>query len=371
MSVITDEGRRIRRVLIRVAVIVASLNLLVIIVNRLNPSEVIVGPAGSSRVTTAAGVAAWRELLITQGITTGELTEPYLPGNLDPASTLVIVEPGLFTVPAGEAGVLRDFVAEGGRLIIAGRVLEAFLQDVLDDAPTWLASPNGGVSTAAIAGQPMLGVERLNGGGTGVYTDIPNYRVLARTDSGPTVITGVEGRVTLVADAGIFFNRRIDEADNPLFAVNLGRLQRVIFDEHVHGFGSAGVGTALQILPQRWATFFQLGLVAVFVWLIAYGRRFSPQQLESRPLPPSRSEFVDSVAANLARTRQPSNGVRRLAGAARSEIERNAPPGSDLRRAALAAGLDEAETAVVISGGGNDEAALLKAGKALAKLRSN
>jgi len=368
MSVITAEGRKIRKAILWAAGLVVGLNVLAFLFSRFHKTEVVDGPSGSSFVTTSQGVAAWRALLEAQGLRTETLDEPYLPYNLDPSKTLVIVEPFVLTVSASESDVIRDYVAAGGRLVIVGSVLDAFLQDVLDDPPTWFGTSIG--ESSAESDDPlMIGVETLQGRGFGRYDRSPSYRTLAAGDDGSTVVAGEEGRVVLVANAGFVNNGSIDRADNPILAVNLAGGRTVVFDEHFRAAGGLGEpSSALGRLPGNWATFVQLGAVALVVWLFAYGRRFAPHQLVSRPFPPPRSQYVDSVAANLARTRQPSSATSRLAAAARKEITRKSPPGFELAQAAASLGLDEKEIAVV-AGGGQDDQALVAAASALAKLK--
>src|SRR5207248_657399 len=93
----------------------------------------------------------------------------------------------------------------------------------------------------------------------------------------------------------------------------------------------------------------------------------------ARALPPPRWAYVEAVAATLARTRQPREAVEPVRRRARELIARRAglPADADraeLHRAALRLGLAEDEATAALGGGTTDGAAVLAAGRALARL---
>ena len=118
-----------------------------------------------------------------------------------------------------------------------------------------------------------------------------------------------------------------------------------------------------------------LGLAAA-VWLWARSRRLGPPEDETRPLPPPRRAYVDALAGTLARTGRAGEAVEPVRAQARALVaQRSGLPagagGEELRHAAERLGLSPDEAAMVAGdagGAGNDEQAILAAGRALARL---
>jgi len=103
-----------------------------------------------------------------------------------------------------------------------------------------------------------------------------------------------------LASSTFMTNAALAHDDNAAFALNLaGPSGRgVAFDEFDHGYGLTGTGLAG--LPVWWRWGLGLALLAVVVWMISAARRFGPVQAAERELIPTRVEYADALAANLA-----------------------------------------------------------------------
>ena len=102
----------------------------------------------------------------------------------------------------------------------------------------------------------------------------------------------------------------------------------VEFLESYHGYGT---GSGLSALPLAWKLLLGgLGLAAL-VYMVARGRRFGPPEEEGRSLAPPRREYVDSLAAVVARSKRRDAAVRPVQREARDAILRRAslPPDVD------------------------------------------
>jgi hypothetical protein len=201
--------------------------------------------------------------------------------------------------------------------------------------------------------------------------------ILAGEDGGGPVIAlagaSGSGRVVAVADPSPIQNGFLASEDNAALALGLvGPTDRtVVFAEGAHGYGSS---EGFSALPRRWRLALAgLGLAAA-IWLYGRSRRLGPPEEEARALPPPRWAYVDAVAGTLARTRCPQEAAEPVRRQARELIARRAglPPDAgpeDLYAAAIRFGVpaDEADAALGAPGPG-DEANVLAAGKALARL---
>jgi hypothetical protein len=165
------------------------------------------------------------------------------------------------------------------------------------------------------------------------------------------------GKVVLLADTTLLTNQLLATADNAVFALNIaGEPGRpVVFDEAVHGYGTA---TGLAALPPSWKWALTGLFVALLVFMVASARRLGPPESARRELPPPRRAYVDAVAATLARTGAPDTAMAPARRAARALVVRRAglaPDASDaeIARAAHALGLDIDETAGVLGSTGD------------------
>jgi hypothetical protein len=331
------------------------------------------GPPSSSYATAPDGAAAYAELLRRNGHAVRRIRTPLAEAELDPATTVVVLDPGVLPREDGES--LARFVEGGGVLVAGGERPGGWVQGLLDEAPSW--SPEGATTAEPLVPVPEAGgVRRLQADGTGSWEEAGEAVPLLAGDGRvlAVVASRAGGRMTLLADTSPFRNRLLPRADNAAFALAVagGRDRPVHFVESVHGYGR---GTGWRAVPSRWRWALGGLVVAALVLIWARGRRLGPAEAEVRDLPPPRRDYVESLAAVLARTKRPGDAAEPLRAAARDRLARRAgmagePEDEALRRAAERLGLGEAETAAVF-GAGRDRAALLGAARALARLEAD
>ena len=239
------------------------------------------------------------------------------------------------------------FVQAGGRLIVAGEPPGSALRALAGGAE-W--SPSRAAPARPLAPVPeVAGVGTVAAAGTGSWSDPgASLPVLAGNDATlTTVSTPGRGRVVAVADASVWDNRRLAEADNAAFGLAAvgGGGRPVDFAEAHHGYGHAkGLGA----VPWRWRWALGGGLAAVLVAMWSRSRRLGPPEDAERDLPPPRRAYVDALAASLARTRRPAESLAPLQAAARRRVAERAGLAADagddeVRRAAAAIGLSPAD----------------------------
>jgi hypothetical protein len=317
------------------------------------------GPGSSSYATVPQGVAAYAALLAQSGHPVSRYR-----GDLAPApaswrrSTVVLLDPG--EVSDEEARALRDAVRSGGRLITGDFGGDLPLTRILlREAPVWRAS------TVRLA-RPVVPVVETTGvrsvrsdGGRGAWRSPGSaLPVLAGRNGALALVAQLGlGKVVLLADTTLLTNQLLATADNAVFALNIaGEPGRpVVFDEAVHGYGTA---TGLAALPPSWKWALTGLFVALLVFMVASARRLGPPESARRELPPPRRAYVDAVAATLARTGAPDTAMAPARRAARALVVRRAglaPDASDaeIARAAHALGLDIDETAGVLGSTGD------------------
>ena len=76
------------------------------------------GPPSSSYATAPDGAAAYAELLRRHGHPVRRIREPLDEAELDPSTTVVLLDPGVVSSDAAER--LAAFVSEGGVLVAGG-----------------------------------------------------------------------------------------------------------------------------------------------------------------------------------------------------------------------------------------------------------
>lgn len=208
-----------------------------------------------------------------------------------------------------EADRLAAWVAEGGRLVLAGPYAGEALGGVegpavrlgadSDDAPPPLL-PSPYVTTE---GPPVLGPGRriAEGPWVSLYGDEGGAALMLRAVGA--------GEVLWLADASALSNERIGEAGNGEFAVRLlADATPVHFDEYHHGFITAD--SLLGALGPGGQAALVLGALALAVLVIGRGRRLGPV-IPDEPRPRARTlAYVDSLA-----------GVYRTAGAHADALE--------------------------------------------------
>ncbi len=376
-TTITDEGRRIRRRLLIVAVVIIAANLLNLATRALSSRQVVDGPPGSSYASTTLGVLAWKELLDAVDIPTGRLEQSIKGGLLTADSTLVILEPGFWEPGEVELEGLRRFLNHGGRLILGGWIGDDVIESLGALAPARsFSGPN--ISTVISAHPDTEGVVSIAGSGFGSFADLSGATTLLGSGAAATLLAQPvgDGMIVHLADAEIVSNAYIGQADNAILAVNLAAGRTVIFNEYVHGYGADGL---FAILPHRWRWTLWLMGAAILVWMAAVGRRLGPPEPEFRDLAPERGRYVDSLAALMARSKQPGAATELIRATARRNLATRSGLPSDasaeqLRAAAEAIGLEPEETnAVLIDANGASAGAftrenLIAADRALAKI---
>jgi hypothetical protein len=315
------------------------------------------GRPSSSYATAPDGLAAYASLLSRYGYRVERLRRPLAKASLDPGATVLVVDPD--AVGRRDAETLRRFVSRGGRLVVADS-RPRWLARVLDHPPAWSSR---GVRVARPL-RPLGRVREVRTAGLGSWSRPGDaVRVLG---AGRRTLLARSGTVELLADGSPLRNRLLDRRDNAALVLELAGPSRrpAVFVESVHGYGEA---TGLAAIPTRWRwTLGGLALAGV-VLVLARGRRLGPPEAVGRELPPPRREYVESLAALLARTRQRDEAVRPLRDDARARLARLAQ-GNDIRDAGKRAGLDDAELAALL-GPLEDDEALVAAGRGAAKLR--
>lgn len=333
------------------------------------------GSPSSSYSNRPDGTSAWAELLSRYGRRVDRIRGDLDASALDPASTVVVLDaPGL---SASEGEALGDFVRAGGHLVAGGAGADDWLESVVDRPPI-LGS--AGVRTAAPVGpypaREVDGVRTVRAGRFGSWTHSGGLRAILEGDEGRVIAlagNSGNGRVVALADPSPVQNALLAVDDNAALSLGLAgdRARRVLFAEGVHGYGQ---GEGLAALPRRWRLALAGFGVAAAIWLVARSRRLGPPEDEARPLPPPRWAYVDAVAGTLARTGRPQEAVepvRRRAReliAARTGLPPDAGPDA-LYGAAIRLGLPPDEAAAAVgAGAAGDDAGVLAAGRALARL---
>jgi Domain of unknown function (DUF4350) len=273
------------------------------------------GPPSSSYATNGRGLAAWAELLNRAGYSVSPLRTPLARARLDPADTVVVLDPEAL-LPEEGAELLR-FVRGGGRLVIGGSEAQSSIPALIPHPPPWSSSGSVRQLARAGGGTTVAGVSEVTSAGEGEWTASVGYRAPLRGTSTGSVLLERDvgrGRVELLADASPLQNRLLASADNAQLAINLagGQARPVVFVESVHGFGDS---RGFAALPGRWQLALALLALAGLLWVIARGRRLGPAEREGSTTPPPRAAYVDAMGLLLRRSGKPqelSAELRRL-----------------------------------------------------------
>jgi hypothetical protein len=327
------------------------------------------GPASSSYATGNDGARAYAELLARAGHEVRrERSDPHA-ARLAPNETAVVLDPPF--VLARDVDALRTFVAAGGRLV-ASPGGSRWLRRLDPHAP--LAGA-GGVEVA----RPLAPVAELGGvhevrtaGDRSWLAARGAVPALGSTDRSVLAVAALgRGRELLLADPSPLQNGLLGRADNARLALALaGPPSRpVVFFERYHGYGT---GSGLSAIPGSWQALLVLGALAAIVFMLARVRRLGPPEEDERALDPPRREYVEALAATLART----SDRERALDPVRSEVRRRVtarsglrPDASDEQLAAAARRLELGDDEVrALLGPAGDNAATLALGRALARL---
>ncbi len=248
---------------------------------------------------------------------------------------------------------LRRFVGDGGRLVAAGLSHDA-MHELVSRAP-----------------ERALGSRRVRTEGLQIETD---GAAVWRGEGLVATRRVGSGTVELLADSSPLQNRLLGNADNAAFGLALaGPPSRPVeFLESYHGYGT---GSGLSALPLAWKLLLGgLGLAAL-VYMVARGRRFGPPEEEGRSLAPPRREYVDSLAAVVARSKQRDDAVRPVRREARDAVLRRAslPPDAEddvVRVAAERLGLADEDAEALLQPVRTD-ADVIALGRAAARIRQD
>jgi Domain of unknown function (DUF4350) len=299
------------------------------------------GPTSSSYATASDGAAAFASLLARAGHdVVRERVAPHRVA-LDPGDTVVVLDPP-FVLPQ-DAIALRRFVRRGGRLI-ASSDGSSWLGRVVSRPPAWGAHAVT-VARPLVPIAELQGVRRIEPAGNGAWlragSSIP---VLGDRQGSILAVAALgRGRALLLADSSPLQNAYLGKADNARLASSLAGApsRRVVFFETYHGYGR---GTGFGAIPARWRLAFLLAGLAALVFMFARVRRLGPPELAARPFAPSRREYVDALAATLARTRDRGEALAPLRREIRDRITRRSglppdAPDADVGAAAARFGL--------------------------------
>ncbi len=296
-----STGRRVTWGLVVFAGVAVVLNLVGVAADSVSRSHVVPGPDGSSHVTTGNGLAAYHDLLVAAGHPVSVLSAPIRPGTLDPSTTLVIASPEEFALDERQVDLIGDFLAGGGRLVLASTTFFGDLATtLLDPAPRLGPAPPPEV-TALLPVPETAGVATVATSGLYAWKDTGAALPIVGAD-GVTVVAVASigrGRLVLLADPALLSNAFIGTNAHLGLAVAGEPGRPIVFDEYVHGYGS---DSAITAIPPRWRAALALLLLATFIWLWSIGSRFAPAEPADRVFPPARGLYVDALAASLART---------------------------------------------------------------------
>ncbi len=344
--------------------VVIGLNLMIVVIDALAPTPG--GQPSSSFATAERGLAAWADLLRRERRQVRALRRDPSKGGLPASGTIVVLDaPGL---PREDLRALERFAERGGHLVVGGRDGDELATFFLDDAPRW--SRGGGRDPRTLV--PVAetrGVANVRTAGEGQWDQAGEGLPVLGSGEGDALLvvarTG-RGRVSMLADASPLQNRLLGKADNAALALALAGSGPVAFLETPHGYGEA---RGLAALPRnaKWA----LGLLvaAALLFMAARGRRMGPPEIVERPLAPPRVAYVESLGALLARKPDAAALGERVRRAALARLRVDPDDAEGVAERGRAAGLDEAEVAVLAAPATDPDAAIL-AGRALAKLEA-
>lgn len=281
------------------------------------------GPDSSSYATTSSGLAAFESLVIHFSHPVQRVRTPLSDAHTPARSVIIIAHPSSTIV--SEVPAIRHLLDAAHTVVLTGVRSVPAIQELLgrSRAPTW--SPAG--STRYYASSQTLRslhIDAVATAGTGSWVSTGTTTSLLRSGSTSlAVATRVgKGRLIMVADTSCLQNQLLGEQDNAAFALYLaGRgHSTVVFDEYVHGYGTAGT-TGLSGIPTRWQWGLALAIIAALVWMWSRSRRLGEPESAERSLPPPRRRYVDSMALEISRTRDLTGAAEPLRIAALRRID--------------------------------------------------
>ncbi len=336
------------------------------------------GPVSSSYATNDQGLAAWSELAARGGDPVVALRQPLSDATLDPASTVVVLDPDALLRADGQR--MLAFVRRGGRLIVGGQDPDATLTALYPAPPGWTGSSAPLSRPTRAAATELPGVATVQGAGAGAWTQTDGARVLLADSNGDPVLMTQRlgaGEILLLADASPLQNAYLAQADNAQLALVLAGGARagaaarrsLVFAESVHGYGP---NRGFAALPAGFKVALWGLAVAGLLWILARGRRLGPPDSLPEHEVPARTAYVRALMLLLRRAGPPRELVPTLRRAAERELAARPSTGAaasavSRRRALAQLGLDEVEVDALTGDGDADPVRL---GSALAHLRS-
>lgn len=325
------------------------------------------GPRDGWSSADRDGLGGWRALLRHEGVPLRIVDVDEDRVRLLPRTTYLFAEGDL--TPTLARRVLRE-TARGARVVAVGRDAIALGDELGLLRPIDAALELG---RRARREPETAAVDRVQADGARGWpaeTEALSALVVADGDAAPPPMLVGERRVgdgslVLVADRQLVENDRLADRDNAALAVGLAGRGRVVAlrpraDATAAGGLSPRVGAVLGLL-----------VLAAIAGLLARGRRLGPAVEPDDDPAPSRSAYVDALAAALARTRDRDAALRPIRERARALLRRRvglAPDAGpdEVAAAARRAGLDEAGARALAGDG--DATDPRAAGRALAAL---
>jgi hypothetical protein len=305
------------------------------------------GPRSSAYATAPGGLAAMASLLERDGRRVERLRRPPADALPSTDATLVLLDA---TLTADDTAAVRAWVRRGGRLLTGGAAGHGIVRALLDDAPRG-GRAAGTSARPLVPAAELVGVAAVRTAGEAAWVEAgAGVPLLGPPDASLVVAAEAgRGRILALADASPLQNRLLGEADNARLALGLAGAPggRVAFVESVHGYG---VVEGLAALPVRARAALALLVAAALLLVLARARRLGPPEDEERAPAPARSLYLESLAAVLARTKDPAGAAPPLQDAVRRRLARRLggdPDDADLPRQAGTLGLDGPEVAAV------------------------
>lgn len=286
----TPATSSIRRTVVIVIAAVLALEVAFVVVTLVRrPPR---GPASSSYAAGHRGARGYARILERGGHDVRRQRVPVDVERPDTSATVVVL--GGDEPDEEEQDALLEFVAAGGRLVVAGG----------PSTDKWVGPLIGGPlfrGTPLLACQPVASVPETAGvtyvessGQPGFSFTGPAAPVLGCNGVALAAVAAVgRGRVVVVSDEAVFQNYLLGARDNATFALAAagGVDREVVFLEHLHGFAAP---SGLLAVPSRWLLGGSVAALAGLLALLAR-RRPSPSAPVLEAVPPR-----DAHAAALA-----------------------------------------------------------------------
>jgi hypothetical protein len=307
------------------------------------------------------GTAALRKYLEAMGASTTTVQGDTFAADPSQVGVLFMLGPSEAFTPL-DAVAVRQFVASGGTAVLATDfgVFEGPLLDSFDVHVAGALGPGQYAVGGIVFADPPAHAILLD---RGVTLSLGPGRVPLASESGRTFVALARegsGSLIVVGSVAPFLTAELGEADNGRFALALAapaiaRHRAVAFDEYHHGVHPTT--DVLVLLTRTWpGRALVFAGVALFLYLIASGRRLGPAiPLDPRP-PRSSLEYIRGFAGLVRRSGHAEIARRRfrreLRGALARELglDPETPIGdiiaevatTDRERAARARAIDEA-----------------------------